>query len=85
MAIARNPRLKPLKAFAQQVGARIKVDYTGVGDGEYVLIDKDDEPVTRETDIGQMLDTLQAYYGGHENYTDALEEFRYAVNHLVAA
>jgi hypothetical protein len=79
MPVARNPRLKPLKELAAAVGAKIKVEYTGIGEGEYVLIDKDGEPVVREADTFDMLDAIQAYYGGHENYAAARAQFDYMV------
>jgi hypothetical protein len=79
VAIARNPRLKPLKDLAAAVGAKIKVEYTGIGDGEYVLIDKDGEPVVREYDTFDMLDSIQIYYGGHPKYAEARAQFNYAI------
>jgi MoaA/NifB/PqqE/SkfB family radical SAM enzyme len=77
MPIARNPRLKALKELATAVGARIKVEYTGVGQGEYVLLDKDGEPLVREYDTFDMLDSIRAYYGGHPNYAEARAQFNY--------
>ena len=80
MPIARNPRLKPLQEFARAVGAKIKVEYSDVIGGEYVLIDKDNEPIAREYDTYDMLDNLQAYYGSHPAYQDALAQFKYMVS-----
>jgi hypothetical protein len=77
MAIARNPRLKPLKELAVAVGAKIKVEYTGLGQAEYVLLDKNGEPLVREFDTFDMLDSIQVYYGGHPNYADARVQFNY--------
>lgn len=77
MAIARNPRLKPLKDLALAVGAKIKVEYSGVGEGEYVLLDKNGDPVVREYDTFDMLDSIKAYYGGHDNYSEARAQFNY--------
>lgn len=77
MPIVRNPRIKHLKDLATAVGAKIRVEYTGVGQGEYVLIDKHGEIVCREYDTFDMLDAIQAYYGSHPNYTDARIQFNY--------
>lgn len=78
MPIARNPRLKPLKEFAASLGARIKVEYDGsVNQAEYVLIDSKGEPVVREYDLYDMLDSIKAYYGGHPNYAEARAQFNY--------
>lgn len=77
MAIARNPRLKPLKDLAAAVGAKIKVEYTGLGQGEYVLIDNKGEPVVREYDTFDMVDSIKAYYGGHKDFKEALAQFNY--------
>lgn len=79
MGIARNPRLRPLKALAQAVGAKITVGYDRIGEGVYILIDKDGEPVAHEADTYDMLDCIAELYGGHEAYRDALEEYHLAV------
>jgi hypothetical protein len=75
--IKRNPRVGPLKELAKALGAKIKVEYTDVGEGEYVLLDKDGEPLCRETDTFDMLDSIQVYYGSHPNYADARAQFNY--------
>jgi hypothetical protein len=78
MPIARNPRIKPLKELALAVGAKITVEYTAdPRQAEYVLSDKDGEPVVREYDIYDMLDSIRAYYGGHPNYAEARVQFNY--------
>ncbi len=77
MPIARNPRLKLLKEFALEVGAKIKVEYPRIGEIVLVLVDKDGEPVAREHDTFDMLDTIQAYYGGHPRYAEARQQFDY--------
>ncbi len=76
--IARNSRLNPLKELAKAVGAKIKVEYFGVGQAEYVLLDKDGEPLVREFDCFDMLDSLKVYYGSHSAFADALAQFNYA-------
>lgn len=78
MPITRNPRIKPLKDFASALGAKIEVEYTDtIGQGEYVLFDKDGNQLVREYDTYDMLDSLEAYYGGHPAYDDAREQFDY--------
>lgn len=77
MPVARNPRLKPLKELAAAVGAQIKVEYTGLGEGQYVLLDKGERVGGAEYDTFDMLDTIQAYYGGHPNYKEARIQFNY--------
>jgi hypothetical protein len=69
--------VKPLKEFAAAVGAKITVEYEGIGEAVYVLIDKNGEPVVREHDTFDMLDSIQAYYGGHPNYAEARAQFDY--------
>jgi hypothetical protein len=77
MPIARNPRLKPLKELAIAVGAKIKIDYIGIGDGQYVLYDSRREILAREYDAFDMLDAIEAYYGSHENYITARAQYNY--------
>ena len=78
MSVVRNPRVNPLKELAAAVGAKIKVEYGEVGEAEYVLIDKNGEPVCHEYDTFDMLDAIRDYYGGHENYPEARAQFNYA-------
>ena len=80
MPIARNPRLRLLKEFAAALGAKIKVEYTEpLGQGEYVLLDKNGEPLVREYDLYDMLDSIKVYYGSHPNYAEARAQFNYMV------
>ncbi len=78
MPVARNPRLKPLKELAAAVDAKIKVEYTGLGEGQYILLDKNNEQVGgAEYDAFDMLDTIEAYYGSHPSYKEARIQFNY--------
>ncbi len=78
MPIVRNSRVRPLKEFATRVGAKIKVEYTTVGEADYVLFDRAGERLTSASDTYDMLDALAAYFGGHEEYKSALEDFHEA-------
>lgn len=77
MPIVRNPRVKPMKEFAAQLGAKIKVEYPEVGVAMYVLYDSKGERLVSEYDTFDMLDSIQAYLGGHPNYAEARAQFNY--------
>ena len=78
--ITRNRVLKPLKNFATAVGAKIRIQYTNLGEGQYELLDKDGERLVLEYDAYDMLDSISAYYGSHPRYEEALAQFNYMTN-----
>lgn len=75
MGIARNPRLAALRDAASIVGAKIKIEYIGLGHGVYVLYDLSGERLCSEEDTHDMLDALNAYFGSHPRWEDAITEY----------
>ena len=77
MPIVRNPRVKHIKEFAAQLGGKIKVEYPEAGVAMYVLFDAEGERLVSEYDTFDMLDSIQAYFGGHPKYAEARAQFNY--------
>jgi hypothetical protein len=77
MPITRNPRVQPMKEFAASLGAKIKVEYPEVGLATYVLYDGKGERLVSEYDTFDMLDSIEAYFGGHPDYVEARAQFEY--------
>ncbi len=65
--------LKTVRNAAELVGARVRVvNYDGY---RHYVVTQDGEPVSGEdTDLNDVMSTLEAYFGGHERYADALAE-----------
>lgn len=77
MPIVRNLRIKPIKEFAVALGAKIKVEYPEVGVAMFVLYDGKGERLVSEYDTFDMLDSIQAYFGGHPDYAKERAQFNY--------
>lgn len=64
---------KKLKSLAQAVGAVFRFN----PDGDLLhFIGKDREPFVSAHSLGDAEEVIQAYYGGHENFQEAWEEYQ---------